>query len=238
MPDSPERRAAATLVSDARSFYGTRAMHRTKTEAALAEAELAHADDRERTEVIRRARRFKASWVELGEALTKVKRSGAWKTWGFDSFEAYAKTELRLRPETAEKLTGSFAFRQRRAPSVLERDALHEPIPSYQAVDFLRRAEQSDAAPREAVEEVRRRVLDDALPAATVARRYRDVFFPVDEGQKLARDAAGIKNVATRLRELLTDTRSVPRKVAADVNAALDRLLDTLAEKDIACATT
>jgi hypothetical protein len=207
-------------------------MHRTKTEAALAEAELAHADDPERSELLRRARQFKASWLELGEALTKAKRSGSWKRWGYDSFEAYAKAELRLRPETVDKLTGSFTFLQRRAPAVLARDALHEPIPSYQAVDFLRRAEASEGAPREAVEEVRRRVLDEGAPAATVARQYRDVVFPIADGQRKARDAAGVRNVATRLRELLAETRSVPRKLAAEVSGSLDRLLEALAEDE------
>jgi hypothetical protein len=203
-------------------------MHRTKTEAALADAELAHADDPERSELLRRARQFKASWLELGEALTRAKRSGNWKGWGYDSFDAYAKAELRLKPETVDKLTGSFTFLQRRAPAVLARDALHEPIPSYQAVDFLRRAEASEGAPRDAVEEVRRRVLDEGAPAASVSRQYRDVVFPIDEGQRRARDAAGIKNVATRLKELLAETRSVPRKLASEVGGALDRLLEVL----------
>jgi len=205
-------------------------MHRTKTEAALAEAEIAHSDDPERAELLRRARHFKASWLELGEALTKAKRSGRWKTWGYDSFEAYSRTELRLKPETVDKLTGSFTFLQRRAPAVLTRDALHEPIPSYQAVDFLRRAEASEDAPRDAIDEVRRRVLDEGAPAATVARQYRDVVFPIDEGQRRARDAAGIKNVATRLRELLAGTRVVPRRLAAEVSGSLDRLLESVAD--------
>jgi hypothetical protein len=203
-------------------------MSRTKTEAALEEAERTHADDPERAELLRRARRFKASWIELGEALTGVKRSGRWKEWGYESLEAYAKTELRMRAETVDKLTGSYTFLQRRAPAVLERDALEEPIPSYQSVDFLRRAEASDRAPRDAVEEIRRRVLDDAAPAAAVSKQYRDVVFPIDDAQRKARDVAGLRNVATRLRELLAGTRVVPRRVAGDVSDALERLLGAL----------
>ena len=138
-------------------------MYRTKTEAALAEAEMAHADDPERAELLRRARRFKASWIELAEALTRAQRAKRWKEWGHESFEAYAKSELRLRHETVDKLTGSYSFLKRRAPAVLARDALEEPIPSYQAVDFLRRAEASAEAPRGTLEAIRRRVLDDAV---------------------------------------------------------------------------
>jgi hypothetical protein len=205
-----------------------RAMHRTKTEAALAEAEAAHADDPERADLLRRARRFKASWVELAEALTRAKRGGRWKAWGFDSFEAYAKGELHLRGETVDKLTGSYTFLQRRAPSVLARDGLREAVPSYQAVDFLRRAEASESAPREAVDEIRRRVLDEGAPAAAVTRAFRDVVFPIDDEARRAREVAGLKNVATRLRELLAETKAVPRRLAGEVGTALDRLLGAL----------
>ncbi|MDP9148437.1 MAG: hypothetical protein M3O36_00630 [Myxococcota bacterium] len=203
-------------------------MHRTKTEAALEEAEHAYADDPERAELLRRARVFKASWIELAEGLAAAKRAGRWKAWGYDSLESYARTELHLRAETVDKLTGSYSFLKRRAPAVLERDALREPIPSYQAVDFLRRAEASENAPRDAVEEIRRRVLDEGAPAATMSRAYGKVVFPVSADERLTRETAGLRNVAKRLRELLGETRAVPRKLAGDVEEALDRLLEAL----------
>jgi hypothetical protein len=212
------------------------AMHRTKTEAVLADAERAHEDDPERAEVLRRARRFKASWIDLAEALTGVRRGGRWKEWGYDSFEAYAKSELRIRQETADKLTSSYAFLKRRAPAVLARDAVREPVPSYQAVDFLRRAEASESAPRDTVTEIRRRVLEEAAPAAAVTREYGHVVFPIDEEQRRARDAAGLKNVARRLRELLAETRAVPRKLAGEVGSALDKLLEAIGDEDEAAA--
>jgi hypothetical protein len=204
-------------------------MHPTKTDAALADAEVAHADDPERAELVRRARRFKASWIELAEALTQVKRNGRWREWGFDSIEAYARAELRLKPETVDKLTGSYSFLQRRAPAVLSRDALHEPFPSYQSVDFLRRAEEQDDAPRDAVEGIRRRVLEEGAPLAAVSREYGEAVFPIDEDTKRARDAAAVKNVATRLREILAETRAVPRRLAGEVSTSLGKLLDALA---------
>jgi hypothetical protein len=209
-------------------------MHRTKTDAALADAEAEHADDPERAELLRRARRFKSSWIELAEALTSAKRHALWRSWGYDSFEAYAKAELHLRQETVDKLTGSYTFLQRKAPAVLQRDGLRERVPSYQAVDFLRRAEEREEAPREVLNELRTRVLEEAAPAATVTRAYGDVVFPIDEAAKRARDAAGVKNVAKRLRELLGETRAVPRKLAGEVSAALDRLLESIEDKEAA----
>jgi hypothetical protein len=205
--------------------------HRTKTEAALAEAEAAHADDPKRAEALRRARAFKTSWVELAEVLVRVKRGNLWKEWGFESFDAYAKSELFLRQETVDKLTGSFTFLQRSAPAVLSRDGVREPIPSYQAVDFLRRAAASEHAPRDTIDAIRKRVIDDVAPASTVSRAYGNVVFPKDEAALQRQDVAGIRNVAKRLRELLTESRVVPRRLASEVNEALDRLLDAVEER-------
>lgn len=205
-------------------------MQKTKIDAELAEAERAHSNDPERAELIARTRRFKSSWLELAEALTHVRREGTWQPWGFESFEQYTTRELRLRPETVEKLTGSFAFLQRRAPAVLKRDGVSESIPSYQAVDFLRRAEEKEDAPAEAVVEIRKKVLDEGLPLPSVAREYRDVVFPIDEETKDKRDKAALKQAATKLRDMLAKTHGVSQRLAGEVGEKLDELIDALAE--------
>ena len=97
-------------------------MPRTKTDDVLAASEIQYAHDPERAELIARVRRFKASWFELGEALTEIKRSEGYKKWGHAAFEDYCKKELHLKRETADKLTGSFVFLRAKAPEVLRRD--------------------------------------------------------------------------------------------------------------------
>ena len=223
-------RSAALLAPPAARGLKRWSMHRTKTEAALAGAEVAHADDPERAELLRRARHFKASWVELAEALTQAKRHRRWREWGYESLEAYAKAELRLRPETVDKLTGSYSFLKKRAPSVLGRDAVTEPIPSYEAVDFLRRAEEREDAPRDVVETIRRKVLDDGASAGALSRTYGETVFPLDKDARRARDVAGIKNVAKRLAELLSGTHVVSQKLASEVGESLSRLLEAIAD--------
>src|SRR4051794_20118113 len=116
-------------------------MHQTNVDRALAALEEQHADDPERATVLRLTRHFKASWVQLGEALAEVKRNKTWERWGYDSFESYSKAELKLRADTVEKLTGSYMFLHKRAPEVLQRDPL-EALPSFQAIDYLRRVEE------------------------------------------------------------------------------------------------
>jgi hypothetical protein len=205
-------------------------MLKTKVDAELADAERAHADDPERAEIIARTRRFKASWLELAEALTHVRRNDTWQKWGFESFEQYASRELRLRQETVDKLTGSYAFLQKRAPAVLRRDGVSELIPSYQAVDFLRRAEEQEGAPEDAVVAIRKKVLDEGVPLPSVAREYRDVVFPIDEETKDKRDAAAVRHAAVKLRDALASTRAVPQRLAAEVGTKLDELIEALAD--------
>jgi hypothetical protein len=207
-------------------------MSPTKTLLTMEGAEREHAStDPERATVIACARRFKSSWIELAEALTRIKRGGQWSKWGYDTFDHYAKSELHLRQETVDKLTGSYLFLQTRAPGVLNRDGLALPIPSYQAVDFLRRAEEADAAPADAMGEIHRRVLEEGAPLAAVSRQYKDVAFPASEEDRKNRDTATLRNAANRLRDLLPETRAIPKKLAREVATALERLLGALRDE-------
>jgi hypothetical protein len=207
-------------------------MQQTNVDRALAALEEQHADDPQRATVLRLTRRFKASWLELGEALAEVKRGKKWEGWGYASFEEYAKAELKLRGDTVEKLTGSYMFLHKSAPEVLKRDPL-EAVPTFQAVDYLRRAEEKaavdDSISEETIGNVRKQILDDGVPLATVARLYNDTLFPVSENDKRESSKKALKQTATKLRDLLADTDAVPRRLASTVGEALDELLSAIA---------
>lgn len=201
---------------------------KTKIDSELADAERTHSNDPERAELIARTRRFKASWLELAEALTHVRKNDTWRRWGFETFEQYAVRELKLRQETVDKLTGSYAFLQRRAPAVLRRDGISESIPSYQAIDFLRRAEEKEDAPEDAVVAIRKKVLDENIPLPSVVREYGEVVFPMDEGERDKRENAALRHAALKLRDALVKTRAVPRDLAKGVSEKVDELLTAL----------
>jgi hypothetical protein len=208
-------------------------MEQSNVDRALAALEEQHADDPERVELLRRTRRFKSSWLQLGEALSEVKRSKTWERWGYETFEAYAKAELKLRMDTIEKLTGSYMFLHKRAPEILRRDPLENHLPSYQAIDFLRRAEerneQDNTVSDETMVEVRNKILDEGVPMATVARLYKDSLFPVSPADRKSKDKKELKAAAMKLKELLAETNAVPRRLASTVGSAIDELLTELA---------
>jgi hypothetical protein len=98
-------------------------------------------------------------------------------------------------------------------------------------VDFLRRAEESEDTTPDVMQQLSRKVLADAAPLSAVSREYKDVVFPISETDRAARDAATLKVAATRLRDLLPETKAVPKKLANEVAAAVERVLEALEAK-------
>jgi hypothetical protein len=196
----------------------------------LANRQAALAGDPERAGVVAAARRFKASWFELGEALTRVRREERWKAYGYSSFEDYCKRELHLRQETADKLTGSYSFLHSRAPKVVERafardNFEEEPLPAYQAVDFWRRADEGEAD-RETVEEIGRQVLDGAS-FSKINKQFREVVFPLDEETQREKRRAELRTLTAKITELLALARDeglVPATLSAELEEPLQRL--------------
>ncbi len=206
---------------------------RTQTDRALADAEERHAHDPERAEVIARVRRFKAGWFELAESLSELRKSERFTQWGFSNFDDYCKKELHLKADTVAKLTGSYVFLRAKAPEVLRRDGRDAPIPAYQAVDFLRRAEEETDAPAETVSEIRRRVLDEGASLPKVSRLYRQVVFPVDADEVRDKQRTQLKNAIARVVELLAllrDEGAIARELAAECEEPLARLAAQLEE--------
>ena len=121
-------------------------------------------------------------------------------------------------------------IRERQVGFVFQHYALFRHMSIFENVAFGLRVKPRRLRPAE--EEIRRRVLDDGVTLPTVAKKFADVVFPIDAASKKARDAAGLKNVATRLKELLAETRAVPRRLADEVSESLERLLAELEEKD------
>ena len=181
--------------------------------------------------LLERARRFKRTWIELAEVLVRAREGEGWARWGFRSFDDYCARELHLKRETADKLTGSYAFLRRAAPEVLERSGREAPIPSYQAVDFWRRAEEESEAPRETVDEIRRQVLDEGTELPKLSRIYRQVVFPVDAEDQAEKRRQTLKQTIARLVELLAQVREdklVPVHLCAEVEEPLQRLASAL----------
>lgn len=203
----------------------------TKTDRALEDSMLVHAGDEERTEVLARARAFKRSWIELAEALAGVFERGSWQTWGYDSFDAYCRKELHITPSTASKLLGSFRFLRQSAPRVVERarDQPQAPVPSLRAVDFVARATERGAADKDSLQQIRKAAFEEGVEAPALARRFKEIAFPVSDSERDKKVRAQIASCARRLAQLVSEpAEGIPADEAKAVEEAIGRLLEAM----------
>lgn len=175
-----------------------------------------------RYEALEVARRFKTSWVELGGALYKVRQKRWFEQWGYPSFEAYCKDEIRIKPRTASKLTASYSFLREEEPAVLKRDGLVRPIPDLAAVEVMAKARQDEAVDEEEYRRIKEMALDEASPAS-LRKEYRQVLPPPEPPTP----QAAIKKLvdqAARLADNLAAVQGIPRVILERALSLVDDL--------------
>ncbi len=126
-----------------------------------------------RYRVLNSARQFKASWVDLGEQLVTVNRGNLFSEWGYSTFEEYCSREIRIRKQTAQKLTLAFGYLQQKAPTLLEQKETR-PAPDYRSVDLLRRAEEEEQFSDKEFSDLRQAVLEENRSLPTIQKKFRD----------------------------------------------------------------
>jgi hypothetical protein len=179
--------------------------------------------DSERYRVLLSAKRFKSSWVELGESLTRVANTGEFQTWGYTSFEDYCAKEIRIRRQTADKLLLAFRFLEREEPGVLERKE-ERPLPDFRSVDLLRQAREEQSFSPDHYNELRRTVLEDERAHPTVARQFRDIVQEYQPDRRGERRCQGALSAARRLSNALAELDAVP----PDLERAVQELVGYL----------
>lgn len=150
---------------------------KSKTEQAM-EAQLAALEvGTPRHRVLCTAIDFKRSWLSLAQQLSEVERNGAYRDWGYRTFDAYAKHELHLRKETAQKLLRSYNFLNDHERGLLDGGRRSDnvvPLPSYQALDVLAEARANPNLAEDDYRDVRDQVFSEDPTAAQVRKFVRE----------------------------------------------------------------
>jgi len=129
----------------------------------------------ERYQVLATAKRFKSSWVELGEQLIKVNTRTLYREWGYQSFEDYCLQEVRIKKPTAEKLTLAYRFMERQEPQYLAQKTPLKPLPDFRSVDLLRQAREEKNFSEEEYAELKKNVFEDERSHPTILKRFKEV---------------------------------------------------------------
>lgn len=135
----------------------------------------------ERYQVLATAKDFKSSWVALGERLMQVKGGGAYREWGYSDFDEYCSREVRIKKQTAEKLTLAFRYMEREEPQLMARQAELNPLPDYRSIDLLRQAKEEQNFSQEEYQELRQAVVEDNRSHPTILKRFKEVTSARDD---------------------------------------------------------
>lgn len=118
--------------------------HKTKSLEAIENKMASLEEGSLRYHVLESARNFKSSWIGLGCSLYTVLKDKLYKEWGFATFESYTAKEVGIKKITAMKLLRSYYFLEKEEPAYLKGDygntANTAKLPTYEAVDLLRKA--------------------------------------------------------------------------------------------------
>lgn len=224
-------------------------MNRGTSLDRTAEELRANGADGLRLELVKRARSFKRSWVDMAEALVRVRSQGAHREWGYEDFHAYCAVELQLKRATVDKLTGSFSTLEEHAPNVLDRDGVAKPIPEMDCVDYFARAlvdpstlppkqrgVRAAPPPPEVVDEMKKAVFDEQLPVAQLRKRFDPILKPKTEEDarldQVHRTSAAVRKLVAQLEasDFIDEDRR--KSILADLDA-LSGELDVIAANSL-----
>jgi hypothetical protein len=207
---------------------------------ALADRMERNGADPARVDIVRRAQRFKRSWVELAEGLTHLRKSRRYEEWGYADLNEYGLKELHIKAVTLDKLMLSYGALREHAPDVLRRDGVSREIPSLDAVDYFSRvlgtSSQDDGArrrldaPKGVLDELRAAVFDEGRSLGELRKRFDPILRPRNESDEHGDNLRKLKSLAERLGESVQAVEGLSEKRVARVLAVLEALVRDLDE--------
>jgi hypothetical protein len=164
--------------------------------------------------VVSAARRFKATWVELGKLLVKVQAESLYEGWGYESFDAYCSKELHIRKQTALKLTKSFSFLERHEPKAVSSEDFVERAPAFEVVEVLAGAEERGQLSAQEYRSIRDSIWNQDKPTSELKREISERF-PAPPADRPANFE--LRRLASFARKLATElgaSRKVPKAIS------------------------
>ncbi len=136
--------------------------------------------DSYRYQVLESCRRFKNSWIELGQSLFAVQRDKLFREWNYSTFENYCQKELGIKQATAAKLIKSYSFLEAEEPEFIqeaqtpaEAGAGERKYPDLDSVNLLRLVKNAKKVPEDRYEKLRKKVLEDAVEPQDFRKEVR-----------------------------------------------------------------
>ncbi len=177
----------------------------------------------ERYTLLQAARNFKVSWIDLGSKLYRVRQKKLYQQWGYQDFETYCRKEIRIQPQTAQKLTASYHFLKTEDPALLKNDATRRFEPDIQVVDMLRKARTQADIPDDKFKEIKNLAYAEPEPAS-VRRMLKEQMSPYKTPKPIEKPFKRLLSQASRLADSLEATPGIPQLLINHAKKIVDNL--------------
>ncbi|MCX6358023.1 MAG: hypothetical protein NT045_09165 [Candidatus Aureabacteria bacterium] len=185
--------------------------------------------------ILKSAKQFKISWVELGRSLYTAWKERMFRQWGYQTFEAYTAKEIGIRKSTALKLLKSYYFLEKERAPYLKEDYLNTAeaarVPAYESIDLLRRAKERDDLDPRGLATLTRDVFEKGKEPAEVRKeltsliRQREELDPDEAREK--KKTAVVKRLIGTLKSLHRDTQLL-KLLPSDLLSEIERIVKKL----------
>ena len=164
-----------------------------------------------RFKVLESSSRFKDGWVDLAKKLTKILGENLYREWGYTSFEQYCRLEIRIKKNTALKLTGAWQFYQHEisGQGQTQEEPPKDQIPELEAIGMLQKAKESHQWPSDMYEELKNNALEQSVPINGLRKQFNDFNKLLGE-TKEENLSEQITRSAVQLRKLLRKYGDAP----------------------------
>ncbi|MFC1480252.1 hypothetical protein ACFL5Y_02250 [Candidatus Omnitrophota bacterium] len=167
-----------------------------------------------RYKVLQSAKGFKTSWIELGQILYTVWKDKLYKDWGYSEFDTFTLKEIGVQKQTALKLLRSYSFLENSEPRYLKKDYAEDAgaaqVPTYEAVDVLRRASNNKDIGEVDYSRIKKYVLEDGKGARDV---QKDLTKIIRNNEQLEPEEMYQKKRLQRLRRFLSLLKSIKEEI-------------------------
>ena len=121
------------------------------------------------------ALQFKTNWIQLGEHLHSVDKSGEYKQWGYSTFDKYCSQEIGIRKKTVEKLTTSYYFLKNHSPQALE-DKAKTSLPDLNTINTLAQTKADERISDEEYEGFKASVFEEGCTDRALKKQYNELI--------------------------------------------------------------
>jgi len=181
-----------------------------------------------RYQVLQNVKKFKMSWIDLGQALYAVWKDKLYKDWGFLTFDAYVSREIGIHKQTAIKLLKSYYFLEKEEPVYLQKGYAESDnvvsMPTYEAVNVLRLAKNKKNLDGKDYENLKKEVFEKGKEAREIKKGLTAI---IRQRQEVSPEEARKKKTEIAIRRYLTTLKSLRRDLEISKLVSVNILKET-----------